>query len=391
MQNRRDFLKWTTLIGGMGMLGTDMSISTPESSAAPTPDPETYNVKMSLHVRKTPLPPRKIEIPNVDKYQVLKGDFHIHTLFSDGRVMPRDRVEEAVDNGLDVIAITDHIEVRPNLGGKGRFQLVKGNDDHNLPYETAKPYAEKANLLLIRGAEITKRVMPPGHLNVLFANDINPIAAEVNDWRNMVEAAGEQGAFIFWNHPGWEKPGKGGLEIGEPLRFTPEHDAIWKKGLLHGIEIFNGNYFPIVSKWCNERDLAVFSNSDIHQSEFEMYGHQSPVRPITLVLAEQRSTDSIKEAFFDKRTIAWANNYLFGRDPWLTALFKAAVEIHEVNPGSLELINRSSLPCLVRAGGILRLLPKDEPRQIDRPASMKSLTVENWIVDMGKMLQVPFE
>lgn len=46
-------------------------------------------------------------------FHVLKCDFHTHTIFSDGRVWPTMRVDEAWKDGLDAIAITDHIEVRP--------------------------------------------------------------------------------------------------------------------------------------------------------------------------------------------------------------------------------------------------------------------------------------
>lgn len=56
--------------------------------------------------------PNKIVIPNVEGYKTLKGDFHIHTVFSDATVWPVTRVHEAIWEGLDVIAITDHIDTR---------------------------------------------------------------------------------------------------------------------------------------------------------------------------------------------------------------------------------------------------------------------------------------
>ena len=52
----------------------------------------------------------EISIPGIDGYQTLKCDFHIHTVFSDGSVWPNIRVEEAWREGLDAIAMTDHIE-----------------------------------------------------------------------------------------------------------------------------------------------------------------------------------------------------------------------------------------------------------------------------------------
>jgi predicted metal-dependent phosphoesterase TrpH len=176
----------------------------------------------------------------VDEFKVLKGDFHIHTLFSDGLVMPKDRITEAVDNGLDVIAITDHIEYRPYLGGNSAssIKLLDRNDDHNLSYDIAKPEADKQNLILVRGTEITKSVFPPGHFNALFIEDANAIAAVVDDWRKMLAVATDQGGFVQWNHPGWVA--NAGLKAGEAMYFPQEHEEAVKKGHLHGVEIFNG-------------------------------------------------------------------------------------------------------------------------------------------------------
>src|SRR4030042_5681465 len=54
----------------------------------------------------------KINIPDITGYKTLKCDFHMHTVFSDGDVWPTFRVNEAWRDGLDAIAITDHIEYR---------------------------------------------------------------------------------------------------------------------------------------------------------------------------------------------------------------------------------------------------------------------------------------
>ena len=58
----------------------------------------------------------EINIPGFDDYRVLKCDFHTHTVFSDGLVWPDGRIYEAWQDGLDAIAITDHIEHRINQG-----------------------------------------------------------------------------------------------------------------------------------------------------------------------------------------------------------------------------------------------------------------------------------
>ena len=57
----------------------------------------------------------KIVISDLKGYVTLKCDFHIHTVFSDGTVWPTVRVDEAYREGLDAIAITDHLENRRYL------------------------------------------------------------------------------------------------------------------------------------------------------------------------------------------------------------------------------------------------------------------------------------
>ncbi|MDR0611432.1 MAG: PHP domain-containing protein [Planctomycetaceae bacterium] len=391
MSNRREFLKYSALFGAAATTLSSVSASfgdDPPKNSVTTGN--TYTVSMHS-IRTPPAPARSITIPDVDGFKVLKGDFHIHTLFSDGQVMPKDRVTEAVNNGLDVIAITDHIEYRPFFSKTGRWKLNDGQaNNFNLWYEIAKPEAEKRNLLLVRGTEITKSTMPPGHFNALFANDNNPIAAAVDDWRTMLKVSIDQGAFLLWNHPGWQAPKSGGIEQGAPLWFTDTHEEIYKLGQMHGIEIFNSvEHYPVVSDWCNERNLALFANSDIHPSELEQYGIQNPLRPITLVLAKERTVESVKEAFFAKRTIAWAANILWGRGPWLPALFKASVNIKAITPGTLELTNNTSLPLSVTLGGTVFDLPKNVKRQVYRAEGVQTLTVTNWMIGMNKPLEIP--
>jgi hypothetical protein len=394
MTNRREFLKRSAILGTAAAwapvsrtLGSEAL--SPKLSSAPG-SADTYTVSMR-HVSAPDIPPRRIILPDVDGFKTLKGDFHIQTLFSDGGVMPQNRIAEAVQNGLDVISITDHIEYRPYFSKTGKWKLnEEQGGNYNLWYEIARPDAEKQNLLLIRGAEITKSTMAPGHFNALFVQDTNPIAAAVDDWRKMLQLTAEQGGFLLWNHPGWEAPGSGGIEPGAPLRFTKEHEEVYKKGWLHGIELFNHKeYYPVVSDWCNERDLALFANSDIHDSELNTYGIQNPLRPITLVLARERTLESVKEAFFARRTIGWAANTLWGRDPWLPALFKASVEIGTVTPGTLELTNRSSLPISVSLGGVMFDLQKDIKRQVYLASGHRKLTVVNWMTGMNQPLEIP--
>lgn len=392
MTTRRNFLKQSALVGAVAALSpaSVMGQKSNKNAPAATKAVDTYTVSMRSAMHIPVIKPRQITIPDTAGFKVLKGDFHIHTLFSDGSVMPEDRVNEAVQNGLDVISITDHIEYRPYFSKTGKWKLIdEQGSDYNIWYNIAKPVADKKSLLLIHGTEITKSTMPPGHFNALFVKDVNPIAAAVDDWRKMLRVASEQGCFLLWNHPGWQAPKSGGIEQGAPLRFSPEHEEAYKQGLMHGIEIFNGSeYYPVVSDWCNERDLAIFANSDIHPSEMNQYGLQNPTRPITLVLAKERSEESIREAMFARRTIGWAANMLWGRDPWLPQLFNASVEIKTITPGTLELTNKSSLPITVSIGGAIFNLPQDTKQQVYRADGTTKITVTNWMIGMNTPLEI---
>jgi hypothetical protein len=61
------------------------------------------------------------------------------------------------------------------------------------------PRAKEKNILLIKGAEIT-RDTPPGHHNALFLRDVE--ALNTPDLDVAVRQAVLQKAFVFWDHPG---------------------------------------------------------------------------------------------------------------------------------------------------------------------------------------------
>lgn len=54
----------------------------------------------------------EIVLPQVNGYNVYKADLHTHSAFSDGSVLPEYRVKEAWADGLDIMAVTEHIEYR---------------------------------------------------------------------------------------------------------------------------------------------------------------------------------------------------------------------------------------------------------------------------------------
>jgi len=101
-------------------------------------------------------------------FHVLRGDFHIHTPHSDGKLSPAERVTEAWRYGYDVIAITDH----------GDFRA----------YEEALPHAEAVGVILLRGMETG--LDRNEHLVALdFSADYEP-----RNSHHWAETAGQQAA-----------------------------------------------------------------------------------------------------------------------------------------------------------------------------------------------------
>ncbi|MCG6928310.1 MAG: Sb-PDE family phosphodiesterase [Acidobacteria bacterium] len=256
---------------------------------------------------------RQVRIPDIPGYQTLKCDFHIHTVFSDGSVWPNVRAEEAWREGLDAIAITDHIEYQPHA------------DDlptkHNRAFEIAKPHGDQLGLIVIRGSEVT-RAMPPGHLNAVFLTSSEPL--DTVEWRDSLEAARKQGAFIFWNHPGWT-----GQQPDGVARWYPEHGALVDRDQLHGIEVINArSYYPEAHRWALEKDLAILGNSDIHAPlNLDYDARDGDHRPTTLVFAKDDSPEAIREALFARRTAAYSGNLLIGKEEFLRPIFEASIEV----------------------------------------------------------------
>ena len=259
----------------------------------------------------------EINIPDIPGYVTLKCDFHMHTVFSDGTVWPSVRVEEAWLEGLDAISITDHIEYQPHKSD------IPTN--HNRPYELALARAKELDILLVRGSEIT-RSMPPGHLNAIFLKDCQPL--ETDNYMDAIKAAIDQGAFVFWNHPGWTGQQPDGVS-----RWYEDHTTLYEKGWLHGIEVVNfGEYYPEVHDWCNEKKLTFIGSSDVHSPINLDYNFQAGEhRPMTLVFAEEWTLDALKEALFEQRTVVYVDKRLIGADSYLKPIFDESIQIRTLH------------------------------------------------------------
>ena len=290
---------------------------------------------------------REIRIPDIQEYKTLIGDFHMHTLFSDGNVWPTIRVEEAYREGLDVIAITDHVETRYKDFRKDI--PVK----YNRAYELALPRARELGILLVKAAEIT-RDMPPGHLNALFIKDEAPLIDK--DPFKAIELAVKQGAFIVWNHPGWDRQ----LKEDGIVRWYEEHTRLFENGWLNGIEVVNWDeYYPEAFDWALEKNLTLLGNSDSHSRiDFDFDSLKGQRRPYTLVFVREPTLKGVREAFESRRTLIYFQDSILGREEWLRVFFEGCLDMitnvlssNESGRALIRISNDSDIPVMIQTAG----------------------------------------
>ena len=321
--------------------------------------------------------PTVINFPDTDEYQIFTVDLHTHSVFSDGHVWPTIRVGEAEHEGIDLIAVTEHLEYQPH-------KMDIPHPDRNRSYEIAKKSIE-TDLLVVNGAEIT-RLFPPGHINAVFIKDANRLLnidrsrqSELDDllktasqnfideysgnpWFNdaglaalwpveeaLIEAR-RQGAFVFWNHPVWSAETDNVETIVGDL-----NKYLFEQNLVHGIEVVNGQWFSDEAfQIALDYDLTMLGTSDIHGlTEWDYLNEPGGHRPLTLVLAKNRTEVDIKEALLAGRTVIWYKDDLIGLEENLLPLLQNSLEIMDVTYkgrtiGNIELKNHTDVRFMLR-------------------------------------------
>ena len=280
---------------------------------------------------------RIINFPDTEKYKVIVADLHTHSVFSDGAVWPNVRVEEAVRDGIDLLAITEHLEYQPHIDDIP-------HPDRNRSFDIAEDIAKNKDLTVINGAEIT-RMFPPGHINAIFIEDANKLIyldeAKISEAKEILKEVPEesltnyedlswledaalaslwpvksaliearnQNAFTFWNHPAWSSE----EFIGQPM-LREIHKEFFRDNLLHGIEVANGDgYSEEAFRIALEYGLTVIGTSDVHGLiDWDYPSSIGAHRPVTLILSESNSSDAIKSSLFSGKTVVWFKNNLIG-------------------------------------------------------------------------------
>ena len=295
---------------------------------------------------------RLIIFPDTKNFVVISSDLHTHSAFSDGQVWPNLRVAEAVRDGIDLLAITEHLELQPHKNDIP-------HEDRNRAFEIAKDSAVDENLIVINGTEITRK-FPPGHINAVFVKDANKLIRidrskqpEVDQfidslpkdliqdyidepWLNdgvlaamwpieetLMEAK-NQDAFVFWNHPAWSSEEESSDKLLHEI-----HIDLFNQNLIHGIEVVNGIWFSDEAfQIAIDYDLTIMGTSDVHGLiDWDYLQRPNGHRSVTLILSKDRTEESIKEALFNGRTVVWYKNNLIGKNENILEIIEACLSI----------------------------------------------------------------
>ena len=342
---------------------------------------------------------REIILPTIDGYTLYKADFHTHTIYSDGDVTPRQRVREAWYDGLDIIAITDHLEIRTyekfmlkvlapySTGEPFKYQnagIANKKDksypvmsDLNAAYDEAVYYAERENLpiMVVRGTEIWRNTKSIGEYNALFLKDINAICHE--DLFESFLRVKEQGGLIMHNHPGYTRTTS---EIAEG-----EQARAYSEGWIDGVEAVNSTtlYTGIISR-CLDRGLFIMANTDAHVPT----SHDWPAggeffRTMTFIMAKSCTEEDIKEALKAGRTIGYTANNLFGAEKHLSAFINEAITCRIVAENkkkgevTYSLTNCCSVPFTLHRGNSIHTIAPFTTRNF----TLKEGSLPRFVVD----------
>ena len=310
---------------------------------------------------------KEIILPQVNGYNVYKADLHTHTIHSDGDATVAFRVNEAWYDGLDILAVTDHIEYRSRERIMVNYLKKYLAEEHkkainwridqkpmtegeimvdlNFSCKEALRYAEKYGLLIIPGTEITRDGKTVGHFNALFTTDNNLIydPDPVQAARN----AKAQNALVMHNHPGWQRTN---------IDYTPAETTMYKEGLIDGIEVMNTDeFYPGAIDRAHEKGLFISANTDIHSSTAYDYRYNGFDRLMTLVLAKEKTLEAVREALENRRTIAYGYNTLCGEEQLLKDFFAAGVKLTVMHKGksstNVAITNMTSIPYTIRQEG----------------------------------------
>ena len=251
--------------------------------------------------------------PELAQLRLYRGDLHIHTYYSDGRVSPIQMAVEGRKLGLDFAAITDHGKYGPSLEAIGMAKEI------NL------------DLLLFPGEEVS---FPSGHIvSVCASGCVTDLRNDEETYRRglreiaevdlrdavmvenlekwqyapakwVVDKIHELGGYAFLAHPYWTSGDRYHLNL-------PIFEQLLEDGDIDGVEIIGGyppwefeanllsitKYYAEVAKG---RVIPVLGNSDTHfRQTVDIYGWYW-----TTVFAKSLCQEDIFDAISNLRSVA---------------------------------------------------------------------------------------
>jgi hypothetical protein len=114
---------------------------------------------------------------------------------------------------------------------------------------------------------------------------------------------------------------------------------------------------------------------------------------MTLVFAKERTKESLREAMFDNRTVAWFGDKMIGRENILVQLFEASLEVQKTNLGDedelvVKVKNVSEIPFqLSDDNGYSKTIPALGETFVTLPGANKSFRVTNLITGTEEVLE----
>ena len=325
---------------------------------------DSKNPEILRHAELVDFHRTEIFLPVVNGYNVYKADLHTHTLYSDGSVMPSFRVQEAWQQGLDIIAITDHLESRRTEEVMVKYLEKYVSDEYpeavntfialeptpvgsimvdlNFGIKAVQKEAERYGLVVIPGGEISRCGATIGHFNALFIQDCNLIYDP--DPLTSIRNAKAQNALVMHNHPGYRRTN---------IDYSEVEKQAYAEGLIDGVEVMNGSsFYPGVIDRVREKGLFIAACTDVHGAN----KYDAFERPMTLIFAKDKSLESIREALEARRTLAMGFNTISGEEQLLKDFFKAGVKVEVIRKSSsgteLLLTNTTPITYLIRQDGV---------------------------------------
>lgn len=284
---------------------------------------------------------------------VLVGDFHTHTEWGHGGLSVEDRIMDAYNWGMDILAITEHGNIQgavantpadskwlpkdakhytPIINDNGLVMPRQPMDLHKI----AIPLAKKYGIIYFPGVEtgiagkehIVAFNIPKDYKSDAYDHWLaeDPGQGEAVYYRDRFKELCSDGGFMIYVHPhyGYAR---------EQVQWGVDNNYI------RGVEVHNGSTSGPENKewgatdgevgwrWYGSFDYALKHNIGIYANT-DAHGDKGPT--FTLVLAKERTHESVMEACNELRTVGYFDNMLWGRERDVDDIVSACVDVEKI-------------------------------------------------------------